>query len=796
MQQPPPHQEKVLASVLILSSQLGEQGKAVPIGAVYQLARKRHLAGELSDVDLRLAKRALLDEKHLELSGMTCVNLSTEAIAGISSWTEERPSAEVLDHEHVALRYLRYGARTANGAATIASSSLSHPPLIAHATARRSPMITTQMSGRDGDGDDSSDLSTLEESEDELSTAAATKRVRKGQGRRSLKRVKFGPSSSDAQTSGSSSASREGDRNTPEQTQISCDRHARPSIGDDMHLEDGLPKSQSKRSDTCCEDPEVEEDDAHGGQLRKTELVVGSTCILDPATLPSLPVGQHYFGLPRSSHPTLTVDVVSGRSLVTSQPQTSTSVSTPYSGGGEALALPAEAGDVGSEIVRLREEVEMARSKELAELQQQKTIEDKLELVSRSTQDPLEEPDEVWLYSAFRFPPGISGPLRASTESKLRGVTDQFETADRAAGQLALANEEIAKLNAVRTDLAQERDEATEEKAELRRKLDKMGSLAQEMKKRMHDADAARQTHCAEMQIEIGALTGQLQADQQRIAKLVQSTNHLETQGRALKTELHLRQTEFLPLITEAAHLQAALDETNAQLDGLASFDFDSDERVRTVLLEATRVARELEFARQECKNVEGDKYRDVEANVKLVRETCDELETVKLSLLNGVKTRHLALVHALTQVNTQQSSSLEIAQCLLEVLLPASPFDPACDLGTVLKASRDPIKVALEAIEKKKSKAPVEAEIVRKIAKLVAAGKGRTEIPTLLAHVPSAVRDVKHNLLDKISTISHLEDELRLVEGDVHLCYDPIGASLDPIQEEHEKLLQLYKYA
>lgn len=139
-------------------------------------------------------------------------------------------------------------------------------------------------------------------------------------------------------------------------------------------------------------------------------------------------------------------------------------------------------------------------------------------------------------------------------------------------------------------------------------------------------------------------------------------------------------------------------------------------------------------------------------------------------SLLNCVKTRHLALVHDLTQVNTQQSSSVRIAQCLLEVLLPASPFDPASDLGTVLEASRDPIKVALEAIEKKKSQAPVEAEIVRTIAKLVAAGKGRTDVPTLLAHVPSAVRDVKHNLLDKISTISHLEDELRLVEGDVHL--------------------------
>lgn len=244
-------------------------------------------------------------------------------------------------------------------------------------------MIITRMSGSNGDGDDSSDLSALQESEDEASTAAATKRVRKGQGCSITKRLKFGPNHSDAQPTDSFHVSREGDRNMPEPTQISRDRPARPGIGDDIHLEDGLPRSQLERSDAWCEDPEVEEDDAHRGHLRKSELVVGSTCILDPATLPSLPVGQISVDLPHSRHPTLTVDVVPDRSFVPSQPQTSTSVSTPFSGGGGALALPADAGDVGSEILRLREEVETVRSNELAELQQQKAIENELELVSR-----------------------------------------------------------------------------------------------------------------------------------------------------------------------------------------------------------------------------------------------------------------------------------------------------------------------------------------------------------------------------------------------------------------------------
>jgi chromosome segregation ATPase len=69
--------------------------------------------------------------------------------------------------------------------------------------------------------------------------------------------------------------------------------------------------------------------------------------------------------------------------------------------------------------------------------------------------------------------------------------------------ELATAKEEIAKLNSIRNELARERNDATEEKAELRRKLELLKGQVNEIEKLSRGATQSGQAQEEETKHEI-----------------------------------------------------------------------------------------------------------------------------------------------------------------------------------------------------------------------------------------------------------------------------------------------------
>jgi hypothetical protein len=253
-------------------------------------------------------------------------------------------------------------------------------------------MNTGQIYQHEVDGEESSELSEPEESEGEK--VVAKKRIAKGKGGRPPKKAKVVDGSQSTQVISNVTLT---DEEEEEEEEVSVKAKSkseatRPDL-DSLTRFDLIKKVRDledvlieRRSAITSATTDTVDDVVEGMSSAEEDSATEPTRLPDLANLPNLPTDEHvsFHSRPRQAHPSLTVEIRPAPSA-TSQPRTSVSVSTPYSGGGagEPSSISDDQGILAIEAAHYRQELEEVRAKEATELGRQKAIEAELDLMTR-----------------------------------------------------------------------------------------------------------------------------------------------------------------------------------------------------------------------------------------------------------------------------------------------------------------------------------------------------------------------------------------------------------------------------
>ena len=137
-------------------------------------------------------------------------------------------------------------------------------------------------------------------------------------------------------------------------------------------------------------------------------------------------------------------------------------------------------------------------------------------------------------------------------------------------------------------------------------------------------------------------------------------------------------------------------------------------------------------------------------------------------SIVNDVKTRHLALIRQNARKDTIVSHAFKVAQSLLEAIPAARVSCPSrTKAPATLEETLEILTTRVSDVVRDSRQVLTEEGLVDAIADLVIAAGG-AEIPSSFSELPRAIEDVKHALVDKNTTIVRLESRLHAAEVDL----------------------------
>ncbi|GAA6012228.1 hypothetical protein JCM11491_007065 [Sporobolomyces phaffii] len=707
------HQDKVLAAAYSIHQKNLSTGKGTRIDFAYNLVRERHPeipVAQLNDVILKRAKNALVDHGALIPINGPVNNLSEDAVSGIRSW-KQKAEVDPQDDEFAADRYLERGVK----AGFVVASSKSRKTV----STSRSPPTSKLRSAKGKEKVTSEDEQHPVAGEE--SVGKGKKRESKVEGGRAPKKVKIvarDDSNVDKDKKGKGDGKtivvekvakgvKSKDQNSEAPTKAAPKRKTGPA-GPGIHslkkteliqkireLEDVLEENKiamnvDSQEEDDADDVSGEEDDVSAGdKTGKSDRAEDGTAGLDndDDDLSELedeedpePAEQarestdHFLPLPLGQ-----------ASLCDSAPSTSRNRA-------HTTDQPS-----AHEVSSLRQELEVARSNEKANLERNQGLREELERVSHAYQDLVG--DELPPKSAARHEGNAIENVGGQEYQAESDVNDASSIADKThveeghfehegkmspralfdlgsrddlqdhrelskypaerigldsipdsaqdasvkrrsstpgpttLEELAAAKEEIAKLTSIRNELARERNDATEEKANLRRKVEELKDSMEEIDARSRGLRESGQAQVEKLKAEIEELNKKLQADQQTIAALTQDLSDLETGRESLERKVEQQQADLDAFSANRAQLQQNLGEVETQLE--ESINAATEKIVDRVMLQIRQLEDDLRTAQEDLRQAEEEKQNEVDEISKECRAKDEELRTARTSYTN-----------------------------------------------------------------------------------------------------------------------------------------------------------------
>ncbi|GAA5907781.1 uncharacterized protein JCM6883_001887 [Sporobolomyces salmoneus] len=833
-----PHQDKLLAASYSLQI---KSGKGSRIDLVFKIAKERHPEAftQLTESALKAAKTALNEHGALVHTSGPINKISEDAMKGIESW-KQKQMVDAQDDEQAAAQYLARGVKPGFVETPKPSSSKSQAaskagPSSGSPAPRQTPEVKTKVvKGKEKQASDEA-----EENEEEAEGGKGKKRATKagdgsgkatkeggkenngsgqeiepkkkprrrtgpaGPGISGLKRVDLikkireleetisgGKVDSDAELNDEELNENENGSDGEEDAAPLMERVMAKKKNQNVP---SAQKPEAKGPDDSGELSELEEDEQEHQDQIPPKLLASRpepppSRFSHQVSPPSLP--RHDGSPSEEGNPPITLAQLSS-------PETRLSLVV-SGGAGGAVAGGSKVKDVnsrpsGSKITQRRREIKQAEKdgeEQDMELDDQTLVDIEVE------GDDQKTPTFVKPHPVKHF-----AKLLQKVAPRAKSQPPTVDT--KSLQELTAAKEEIVKLKSIRDELVRERNDATEDKAELRRKLEECQQQVEEMKKGGQGGTGNPLND-----------TKLLQADQQTITALTHDISDLETEKETLAQQLELRDADFEALSSEVTQLQTMLSQNRTLLEQVTAAKVELEYGEKANALSNTRLEESLRIAQEDLRQVEEEIKNEREEHAKEYGARGEEVQTVKnsleslqldlvnaaisckipfvdgpsaKSLVDDFKTRHLILV----QRNNERERSLALARNLLEVLVPPSKDSPAPSTPpSTLEETLELLSVKVNDVVRQShqvSKLSNEQGFIEAIADLVVASGGG-HVPTTFAQLPKAIEDVKNALVDKNTSILQLQARVQAIETDLNeanLSHKTLESSLDQIQGE-----------